>query len=128
MRYAPRLDPIREELAVDGRLDDRAVRLHKRKEAAGVALPVDIDEVLVTPVVTEVHAAVVEAVRSNERVEPTGEVVPVDNLHERDVHDVCVQLRCRNLRVYIVRRARWVREDQRPVRPRRVAGHPHEPV
>ena len=61
------MQPLFKELSIDGRFEDCAIRLQERKETPRVAHAVYVDEVLVLPMVAQVHASFVKAVISEER-------------------------------------------------------------
>lgn len=50
---SPGLDPVREELAVDGRLHDSALAHEERKEPRRVTHTIDVDQVFMPPVLAE---------------------------------------------------------------------------
>jgi hypothetical protein len=107
---------------MDRRFDDGAVRLQESEEPPRVTHPVQIDEKLVSPVITEEYTLVKPMVGDVPFV-PSGIIVKVNRFDEGDVHDIVVEVIHRDLRSMVARRPRWIGKDDVPFICRSGTGH-----
>ena len=95
---------------MDRRFDDGTVRLQESKKSTRVTHPVQIQEILVSPVVTKKHAFV-EPVVGDIPFVPSGIIIKIDGFDEGDVHNLVVEIIHRNLCGMILGRGRGICED-----------------
>lgn len=127
MRYAPGLDPLGKELGVDGGFDDGAVGLEERKKTSRVAHAVEVDEVLVTPVLAK-RDSVCKAHVLLHAVAPARILRAAHGLGEAGIDEVRVQLLHANFDLAPLARALRLLDDNRTIRVGRVACHANEAV
>ena len=95
---------------MDRRFDNGTVRLQESKKPTRVTHPVQIQEILVSPVVTKKHAFV-EPVVSEIPLIPSGIIVKINSFDKSDVHNLVIEIVHQNLCGMILGRGRGVGED-----------------
>jgi hypothetical protein len=110
-RDRPGLNPVREKLAVDGRLEDGALALEEREQPGRVAHAVNVDQVLVPPGLAE-RDRVGEPMVLAHAVAAAGVLRAADRLGKGDVHHVVVERVHWQLSLDVVSDARGAEDDR----------------
>jgi hypothetical protein len=112
---------------MNGGFDDSAVRLQEREESARVTHPVKINEILMSPMVTEEHT-LVEPMIGDIPIVPSGVIIKVDRFDESNVHNLIIKLIHRNLCRVIPGRGRRISKHDVPFALGFRTSHPDESV
>lgn len=123
----PRHEPIAPKLLIHTRLHNRTIAPQIREELPRIARPVQIQHILVCPIIPQ-QRRVVEPVIALLLRESAGVMVAVDGGDEGDVHDVRVEVQSWDFGEDVVRGGGWVGEYDGSVVGRVVARHMYHPV